>query len=90
MIKDQKKRVLVEGKFGQGKNAYGLNRIRMRTMRTSESMVMSIYFVMNLVRLAKEVLFWPFRQIVNMLKNMMTHIGDCTRSEMSSLRLVRQ
>ncbi len=71
MIKDQKKRVLVEGKFGQGKNAYGLNQIRMRTRRTSECMVMSIYFVMNLVRLAKEVLFYPFRQIVSMLKNVL-------------------
>lgn len=63
MIKDQKNRVLVEGKFGQGKNAYGLNQIRMRTKRTSESMIMSIYFVMNLVRLAKQVLFWTFLQI---------------------------
>ncbi len=70
MTKDQKKRVLIEGKFGQGKNAYGLNQIRMRTMRTSECMVMSIYFVMNLVRLAKEVLFWPFLQVGRMLTNM--------------------
>ena len=74
MKKDQKSRVLIEGKFGQGKNAYGLNQIRMRTMRTSESMVMAIYFVMNLVRLAKEVIFWPFLEFGRMLTNMVTCI----------------
>lgn len=60
---EQKLRVKIEGKFGQGKNGYELNRIRMRKPSTSESMVYMIFFVMNLVRYAKEVLFWPFLQV---------------------------
>ena len=38
----------IEGKFGQGKNAYGLRRIRTRAAKTSESWIACIMFVMNL------------------------------------------
>ena len=41
----------VEGKFGQGKRAYGLNNIMARRADTSESWVASIIFVMNLMKL---------------------------------------
>jgi len=41
----------VEGKFGQGKNAYGLNLVRAKRSDTSKSWVSAIFFVMNLVRL---------------------------------------
>jgi len=43
----------IEGKFGQGKNAYGLAKIRARLRETSESWVMAIYLVMNLVKLVQ-------------------------------------
>ena len=43
----------VEGKFGQGKRAYGLSNIRAKTKETSESWINCIFFVMNLVRLQK-------------------------------------
>lgn len=62
MKEEQKQRVKIEGKFGQGKNGYELNKIRMRKSRTSESMVSMIFLVMNLIRYAKQVLFWPFVQ----------------------------
>lgn len=42
----------VEGKFGQAKTAYGLNRIRARLQNTSESWIASIILVLNLVKLA--------------------------------------
>jgi len=42
----------IEGKFGQAKTAYGLNRIRARLRGTSESMIASIILVLNLVKLA--------------------------------------
>lgn len=45
----------IEGKFGQGKNAYGLDRIRARLKHTSESWVASIILVLNLVKLAGQV-----------------------------------
>jgi len=42
----------IEGKFGQGKTAYGLNRIRARLKETSESWIAGIFLVLNLVKLA--------------------------------------
>lgn len=68
---EQKQRVKIEGKFGQGKNGYELNKIRMRKSNTSESMVYMIFFVMNLVRYAKEVLFWPFLKTSKFLENIL-------------------
>lgn len=68
MIEEQKQRVRIEGKFGQGKNGYELNKIRMRKSSTSESMVAMIFFVMNLVRYAKKVLLWPFLQIEKIME----------------------
>jgi len=42
----------IEGKYGQAKTAYGLNRIKARLKNTSESWIASIIFVLNLVKLA--------------------------------------
>jgi hypothetical protein len=42
----------IEGKFGQAKSAYGLNRIKARLRDTSESWIASIILVLNLVKLA--------------------------------------
>jgi len=46
----------IEGKFGQAKTAYGLNRIKARLRTTSESWIASIILVLNLVKLAGEAL----------------------------------
>ena len=46
----------IEGKFGQAKTAYGLNRIKARLRQTSESWIASIILVLNLVKLTREVL----------------------------------
>lgn len=42
----------VEGKFGQAKTAYGMNRIKARLKPTSEAWIAGIIMVLNLVRLA--------------------------------------
>ena len=42
----------IEGKIGQGKTAYGMNRIKARLKDTSESWISSIILVLNLVKLA--------------------------------------
>lgn len=47
----------IEGKFGQGKRAYGMGRIKARLAKTSESWIASIIMVLNLVKLAGQVLF---------------------------------
>jgi hypothetical protein len=54
MIKKQRnQRNLIEGKFGQAKNAYGLSDIKAKRRDTSESWIGAIFFVMNLISLMK-------------------------------------
>jgi hypothetical protein len=43
----------IEGKFGQAKTGYGLNRIRARLKQTSETWIAGIILVLNLVKLAE-------------------------------------
>jgi len=45
----------IEGKFGQAKTAYGLNRIKARLPQTSESWIASIILVLNLVKITGQV-----------------------------------
>jgi hypothetical protein len=52
--KENGERNHVEGKFGQGKNGYNLNKIRARRARTSESWIACIFFVMNLIKFNKD------------------------------------
>jgi len=47
----------IEGKFGQAKMAYGMNRIRAKLARTSESWIASIVLVLNLVHWSGEALY---------------------------------
>lgn len=42
----------IEGKFGQGKNAYGLGKIKARLKETSQSWIASIILILNLVKMA--------------------------------------
>ena len=49
-------RTPIEGKFGQAKTAYGLNRIKARLRNTSESWIASIILVLNLTKLAGKAL----------------------------------
>jgi len=58
---DERTRIPVEGKFGQGKNGYRLNQIRARLASTSEAWVRSIFLVMNLIALLRFLL--PASQI---------------------------
>jgi hypothetical protein len=58
--KEQNMRNHVEGKFGQGKNGYELNRIRARRQDTSESWISAILFVMNLTKLMKVASKWAY------------------------------
>lgn len=53
---DYCQRIPIEGKFGQGKNGYGLNRIKAKTARTSQAWIRSIFLVMNLLVLYRHFL----------------------------------
>jgi hypothetical protein len=57
--KERGERNHIEGKFGQGKSKYKLNKIMARLAQTSESWIGAIFFVMNILKLSKEY-FWLF------------------------------
>lgn len=57
----------IEGKFGQAKRAYGMNRIRARLQKTSESWIASIVLVLNLVNLAGKALLCLLTQMLVLL-----------------------
>ena len=52
--KEATERNAIEGKFGQAKNGYNLNRIRAKLRDTSESWISAIFFVLNLLRYEKD------------------------------------
>ncbi|MBU2507159.1 MAG: transposase, partial [Bacteroidetes bacterium] len=56
----QNKRSEIEGKFGQGKNFYGLNEIDARTYSTSISWIMATFFGLNIIRTLKEISHFIF------------------------------
>ena len=55
----------IEGKFGQAKTAYGLNRIKARLSNTSLSWIATIMMVLNLVKLTGQVLYYLTCKIIN-------------------------
>jgi hypothetical protein len=62
---DALERIPIEGKFGQGKNGYRLNYIRARLRDTSEAWINSIFLVMNLLVLVREL----YEDLFNFTKN---------------------
>jgi len=59
---DEIDRNAVEGKFGQAKRRYSLNRIMTRLSHTSETAIMLSFLVMNLKRWLATVLFFVFHR----------------------------
>jgi len=55
--KEAAERNHIEGKFGQAKNGYNLNKIRARLVETAETWVSCIFFVMNLINYQKKTIF---------------------------------
>ena len=62
--KEATERNQIEGKFGQGKNRYLLNQIRATLLKTSESWIACIFFVMNIIHYEKTFAFYTL--ILNM------------------------
>ncbi len=79
--KEATERNHIEGKFGQGKNAYNLNKIRARLRETSESWISCIFFIMNLLKVDKEY-FLPILKCLffsnNFNKNTYAYMYRCS------------
>jgi hypothetical protein len=58
----------IEGKFGQAKRGYGLDKIRAKLASTSESWISTIILVLNLVKLAGVAPYYLIRNILSALK----------------------
>jgi hypothetical protein len=57
--KKRRERVMVEGKFGEGKRKYQLGLVKAKRSDTSESWIGSVFFVMNIAHLLR-VIFLSF------------------------------
>jgi len=72
--KEARERNHIEGKFGQGKNAYNLNKIRAKLRETSESWVACIFFVMNLLNHQKKYPSFSFSYLFCALLNRLAQV----------------
>lgn len=63
----------IEGKFGQAKTAYGMNRIKARLDITSKSWISTIILVLNLVKLAGQVSFF-IADLLNAISRILNRI----------------
>jgi hypothetical protein len=98
MQKEQKKlqyqdeidRIAVEGKFGQGKRRFSLERIMAKLAETSEVVIMVSFIVMNLEKILSSILLFlpglwlevyqPFREAIRSLyKEIRKHLGLAIR-----------
>ena len=65
----------IEGKFGQAKTAYGMNRIKARLKNTSESWIATIVMVLNLVKLAGQVPYCLYLRLKNIFSKMLYQLN---------------
>jgi IS5 family transposase len=63
----------IEGKFGQGKLAYGLDCIKAKLKDTSESWIACIALVLNLVRLTRHALLRLYKYLLNLMQAHQKH-----------------
>lgn len=57
---DELDRIPIEGKFGQGKRRFTLNRIMAKLAETSETVILVSFIVMNLEKLLAQILLFVF------------------------------
>lgn len=70
----------IEGKFGQGKTAYGMDNIKARLAQTSESWVASIVLVLNLIHLAEVAALWNL--VLKMIHQLYSEFFDPRENEL--------
>jgi hypothetical protein len=84
----------IEGKFGQAKTAYGMNRIKARLQQTSESWIAAIIMVLNLVKLTGQVLFClmlsVYENATTQLKELKIIIRKLTNLEPAKLAILNE
>ena len=56
---EKNERNQIEGKFGEAKRKYNLNKILAKKEKTAQSWIGAIFFVMNILKLSRDI-FWSF------------------------------
>ena len=72
--RDELARILIEGKFGQGKRRFGPGRIMSKLASTSETAISLVFLVMNIERWLKATLFLFFQVYRAVLKGYLSAI----------------
>lgn len=67
----------MEGKFGEAKNRYGMNKIRAKTQETSESWISAIFLVMNLAAILRKGEKLMMGMLVLFLHSWVQFISSC-------------
>ena len=73
---DEKVRNAIEGKFGQGKRRFSLDRIMAKLAHTAETTIAIAFLVMNLELLLRQLLLllsWLFGGLVELLERLLRH-----------------
>jgi len=63
---DERDRNAIEGKFGQGKRRFTLNRIMAKLAETSEAVIMVSFIVMNLEKILSEILLLAWEMCLSL------------------------
>jgi IS5 family transposase len=74
---DELDRIPIEGKFGQGKRRFGLNRIMAKLSKTSETAMAIIFIVMNLEKWLKLSFFVLFFGLTCLITTVRTELFSC-------------
>ena len=88
---DEKIRNRIEGKLGEGKRRYGLNRIMAKLPETSETVVAMSFLVMNLAYLYRQVLLiflCLFSEIQSFWRIVISNLYLCVRQNQEKVILV--
>ena len=70
---DERNRVSIEGKFGQGKRRFNLGRIMSKGSDTSACRIVMIFLVMNLMKWLKVIFYALFIWLADMAEGGMNH-----------------
>ena len=73
---DERDRIAIEGKFGQGKRRFTLDRIMAKLAETSEAVIFVSFIVMNLERILSQVLLFVFA-VCRPLRMIVTGVASC-------------
>ena len=82
---DEATRVAIEGKFGEGKRTYGLDCIAMKLKETSETAIQMAFFMMNLMKLARD----RVRSLFTLSADLVEYVSSRIRFKIQGLHWAR-